>query len=151
MVCVEVVVAVVHHISWAAVRAGPSKHMGRVMDQAERPIYSLHLMGSGPGRPVKTHGPLHGAGGAAYIQPTSHGALPGPDQISRGWAASRPSPSYSQTLTARPGPGHQNFKRLGPAWHITLSISSRHNVEIGPARHGPDKRPMTTPEFCSLH
>ena len=33
-----VVVAVVHHISWAAVRAGPSKHMGRLMGRAERPI-----------------------------------------------------------------------------------------------------------------
>ena len=33
-----VVVAVVHHISWAAVRAGPSKHMGRLMGRAEWPI-----------------------------------------------------------------------------------------------------------------
>ena len=33
---VEVVSAV--HISWAAVRAGPSKHMGRLMGRAERPI-----------------------------------------------------------------------------------------------------------------
>ena len=31
---VLVVIAVVHHISWAAVRTGPSKHMG----QAERPM-----------------------------------------------------------------------------------------------------------------
>ena len=35
---VVVVVAVVHHTSWAAVRAGPSKHMGRLMGRAERPI-----------------------------------------------------------------------------------------------------------------
>ena len=32
-----VLVVVVHHISWA-VRAGPSKHTGRLMDPAERPI-----------------------------------------------------------------------------------------------------------------
>ena len=35
---VDVVVAVVHHISWAAVRAGPSKHMGRFKGRAGRPI-----------------------------------------------------------------------------------------------------------------
>ena len=35
---VVVVVAIVHYISWAAVRAGPSKHMGRLMGRAERPI-----------------------------------------------------------------------------------------------------------------
>ena len=33
-----IAVAVVHYISWAAVWAGPLKHMGRVMDRAERPI-----------------------------------------------------------------------------------------------------------------
>ena len=33
-----VVGPVVHHISWAAVRAGPPKHMGRLMGRAERPI-----------------------------------------------------------------------------------------------------------------
>ena len=32
------VLAVVHHMSWAAVRAGPSKHMGRLMGRPERPI-----------------------------------------------------------------------------------------------------------------
>ena len=36
-VVVVVVVAVVDHISWAAVRAGPSKHMARLMGQATRP------------------------------------------------------------------------------------------------------------------
>ena len=35
---VVVVVAVVHHVSWAAVRAGPSKHIGPLMGRAERPI-----------------------------------------------------------------------------------------------------------------
>ena len=48
-------------------------------------------MGSGPGRPVKTHGPPHGPGGAAHIEPTYNGP--------------------------RPGPAHQIFKRLGPARH----------------------------------
>ena len=35
---VVVVVAVVHHISWAALRADPSKHMGRFVGRAARPI-----------------------------------------------------------------------------------------------------------------
>ena len=35
---VVVVEAVVHHISWAAVRAGPSEHMGHLMGRAERAI-----------------------------------------------------------------------------------------------------------------
>ena len=35
---VVVVVAMLHHITWAAIQAGPSKHMGRVMGRAERPI-----------------------------------------------------------------------------------------------------------------
>ena len=56
-------------------------------------------MGSGPGRPVKTHGPSHGPGGAAHIEPTSHGPRPGPDgqrpdpvhQIFIGWAAAGPA------------------------------------------------------------
>ena len=30
--------AVVHHISWTVVRAGSSKHMGRLMGRAERSI-----------------------------------------------------------------------------------------------------------------
>ena len=39
VVVVVVVLAVaVHDISLAAVRAGPSKHMGRLMGRAERPI-----------------------------------------------------------------------------------------------------------------
>ena len=33
-----VAVAVLHHISWAAVRAGLLKHMGRLMGRAERLI-----------------------------------------------------------------------------------------------------------------
>ena len=35
---VDVVVVAVVHISWAAVRAGPSKRMGRLMGRAERPL-----------------------------------------------------------------------------------------------------------------
>ena len=50
---VLVIVAVVHHISWAAVRPGPSKHMRRLMGLAERPLSSPHLMSRGPARPIK--------------------------------------------------------------------------------------------------
>ena len=35
---VVVVLTVAHHISWAAVQAGLSKLMGRLMGRAERPI-----------------------------------------------------------------------------------------------------------------
>ena len=88
-------------------------------------------MGSGPGRPVKTHGPPHGSGGAAHIEPTSHGPRPGPDhQVSRGWAAARPGPSKVQRMGRGPTqpihfsnfhgparPGQSNFQkpRPGPA------------------------------------
>lgn len=114
---------------------------------------TLHLMGIGPGQSVETHGPHHGPGGAAHMKPTNHGPRLGPaHQISREWAAARPTPSnaqrmgrgparainYSeggprpgpshfQTFTARPAPANQNFKSLGPV---------RHHFQLGPARPG---------------
>ena len=55
-----VVVAVVHHISWATSRAGPPKHVvGGLMGTVDVVVVvagTPHVMGSGPGRPVKTHG-----------------------------------------------------------------------------------------------
>ena len=123
----HVVVAVVHHISWAAVRAGPSKHMGRLMGRAERP-YRAHIswaaarpgpsnferMGRGPTQPITFlifHGP----------------ARPGPPIFSK--ISTRPArPIIFSKVLARPG-------------------RARHNFQIGPARPGPDKRPMTSPEF----
>ena len=104
-------------------------------------------MGSGPGRPVKTHGPPHGPGGATHIEPTSHGPRPGPaHQISRGWAAAQPGPSNFQRLGRgparpieisedgpRPGPAHNIFKnsRSGPDHHFFKSL--------GTARPGPSQ------------
>ena len=38
VVVVVVVASVVHHMSWAAARAGPSKHVGPLMGRTERPI-----------------------------------------------------------------------------------------------------------------
>ena len=128
-------------------------------------------MGSGPGRPVKPHGPPHGPGGAAHVEPTSHGPRPGPAyQISRGWAAARPGPSNFQRMgrgpaqpikfqrmgrgptqpitfsnfhgPARPGPSNFQKSRPGPAHHIFKSFGS--------ARPGPDKRPMTSPVVVFL-
>ena len=70
-----VVVSVIHHISWAAVRAGPSKHMSRLMGRAERPIESPHFMGRGPARPIKfgevgpQPGPAHQGMGRDPTQP----------------------------------------------------------------------------------
>ena len=107
-----------------------------------------HLMGSGPSRRVTTHGPPHGPGGATRIEPTSHGPRPGAaHQISRGWAAARPGPSYFQFFTARPGRAHQFFKSPGPAHHIFKSLGP---TRPGPSqfsdRPGPDKLPMASPE-----
>ena len=148
---VVVVVAAVHHISWAAVRAGPSKGVGRLMGRAERPIQSPHLMGSGPGWPVKRRVPPHGPGGAAHTEPTSHGPRPDPaHHISRGWAAARPGPSKLQRMgrgpaqpitlsnchgPVRPGPSNFQKSRPGPARPITFSkVSAR----PGPAQtNGP--------------
>ena len=102
-------------------------------------------MGSCPGRPVKTHGPPHGPGGAAHIEPTSHGPRSGPaHQISTGWAAARPGPSSFHRVVRslarpiqssedgpRPGPAHHILKksRPGPARPINFS-----KVPPGPAR-----------------
>ena len=107
-VVVVVIVAVAHHVSWAAVRAGSSKHMDRLMGRAERPI---------------------------RIEPTSHGPRPGPaHQISRGWAAARPSPSYFQLFPARPGPSRFQKSRPGPTQPVTIFRS----VRPGPAKtNGP--------------
>ena len=74
-----VVVAVVHHISWATGRVGPSKHVGGLMGMVDVVVLvnsTPHLMSSGPGRPVKTHGPPNVPGGAAHIEPTSNGPQP---------------------------------------------------------------------------
>ena len=118
------------------IRGRPHGHGGRRRSSSSS---TPHLMGSGPGRPVKNHGP----GGAAHIEPTSHGPRPGPaHQIFRGWAAARPSsskfqrmgrgptqpitfpnfhgparPGPSNLLRSRPGPARPDhiFKRLGPA------------------------------------
>ena len=70
----------------------PIKTRGRSNDGRRNNSSSstLHLIGRGPGRPVEKHWPPHGSGGAADIEPTSHGPRPGPaHQISRGWATAR--------------------------------------------------------------
>ena len=111
-------------------------------------------MGSGPGRPVKTHGPPHGHGGAAHIEPTSHGPRPGPAHHIFNF--SRPGPARPINFSifhgpARPGPSIFQKSRPGPARPITFSEvlarpgPARHNFQIGPVRPGPDKRPMTSP------
>ena len=89
-------------------------------------------MGSAPGRPVKTHGPLRGPGGAAHIEPTSHGPRPGPAHpISSRWAAALPSPSNFQSMgrgPAQPMKIAEDGPRPGPAHHIFNSSRP------GPAR-----------------
>ena len=76
-----VVVNVVHYISWAKARVDPSRHGKSHGHRGRRSSGSNctpHLMGSGPGRPVNTHGPFHGPGGAALVEPAPHGPRPGP-------------------------------------------------------------------------
>ena len=134
---VEVVVAaVVQHISWAAVRAGPSKHMSRLMGRAERPIYSPHLMGRGPARPIKI---FRGwaAPGPGPSKFSEDGPRPGPAHENfRGWAAAQPSPSHFKfsppgpahqifNVSARPGPAHDIFKGFGRARPVTIFRSAR--------------------------
>ena len=97
---IVVVVAVVHHNSWAAVRAGPSKHMGRLMDTVDVVVVVAveHHISWAAGRAGHQNTlPPHGPGGAVNTEPTSHGVRPGlANQICRGWAAARPGPSKSQ-------------------------------------------------------
>ena len=96
VVVVVVVVALVHLISWAAVRPGPS---------------NFERMGRGPARPINF---------------SEDGPWPGPaHQFFRGWAAARPGPSIFQRMGSGPaqpitfskiqGPAHHFFKRLGQA------------------------------------
>ena len=113
-------------------------------------------MSCGPAQPIKFRedGPRPGPAN----QISEDGPRPGPaHQNFRGWAAARPSPSDFQISTARPGLAHQIFRSLGPARPITFPNVSvrpgqaRRNFQIGPARPGPDKRPMTSPETIPPH
>ena len=130
-----------------------------------RPIV-FHLVGRGPARPItifrsarpgqaRTTGPrqaLADAGG-----PARGLGLAGPS-IFIWWAAARPGPSTFQMKknSWMPGRGPNrpiNFSnyRPGPARPVTFSEISarpgptRHNFQIGPARPGPNHRPMTSP------
>ena len=118
-----VIVAVVHHISWATARAKthwrphghggrsssssstphltgndpgrPVKHMGRLMGRAVRPIQSPHLMGRGPARPIKFR-------------------EDGPSNFER-MGRGPTQPTHFRILTARSGRVHHFFKSLGQA------------------------------------
>ena len=114
---------------------------------------SPHLMGHGPGRPVKTRGPLRGPGGAAHMEPTYHGPRPGPaHQCLR--VDRRPAhPIDVSEDGPGPGPSHHifTFSRPSLAWPTNFPKVStrpgpaRHNLKIGPIRPGPDKRPLRSP------
>ena len=160
-----VVVAVVHHISWATARAGPSKHVGCLMATVDVVVAVVHYISwaarSGPARqntwdaswagrsgPYRAHilwaaarsGPSiferMDRGPARPINFSEDGSQHDPaHQNFRGWAAARPKPSQFQFFTARPITFSKVSARPGPA---------RHNFQIGPAWPGPDKRPMTS-------
>ena len=123
----KVVVAVAHHISWATARTGPSKHVGGLMGTVDVVVVP-----------------------AWYT--TSHGPRPGPaHQIFIGWAAARPDPSKFQRTGRGPAQPITFSNFHGPARPITCSkVSARpgtalHNIQIDPARPGPDEKPMTSP------
>ena len=82
-----VVVAVVHLISWGAVRVGPSKHVGGLVGWVEWPIK----------------------------EPTCHGPRPG--RVHQIFKCSPPGlaqPIKFSNSSARPGPTHHIKNNLGP-------------------------------------
>ena len=105
-----------------------------------------HFVGRGPGRPVKTRGPLHGLCRAAHIKPTPHGPRPGPAHqifymMGRGPArpikllddGPRPGPAHqvsTRWAAARPGPSNFFNSRPGPARPTKFS---KFSARPGPA------------------
>ena len=73
---------------------------GVTLDRADRPGPSIFYM---MGRDVKF----------SEDEPRLSPA----QQVFRGWAAARPSPSQFQKFMARPGPSHHFFISLGPVAH----------------------------------
>ena len=152
-----VVAAIVHHISLATARAGPSKHLGGLMGTVDVVVVAVQYTGSRGQR----SGPARQNTWAA-----SWAGRSGPYRAHISWAAARPGPSNfhrigrdpAQPITcsilhgpARPGQSNFQKSRLGPARPITFSKvsarpdSARPNFEIGPARPSPEKRPMKSP------
>ena len=108
-------------------RPGPAHQISRGW-AAARPDPSIFQgMGHDPARSIKI---------------SEDGPRPGPAHHM--FKFSRPGPSNFQSLApARPGPLHFQKSRPGSA----RPGPARHNFQIGPARPGPDKRPMTSPVF----
>ena len=100
---------------------GPSKHMGRLMGRAERPIQSPHLMGRGPTRPI-------------IFQ-----------RMGRGPAR----PINFSKVSARPGPLHFQKSRPGPTRPVTIFRSARPGPDNGPMtspeKNGVPKKKASTP------
>ena len=147
-----VVVAVVHHISWATARAGPSKRVGGLMGTVDIVVVVVVVVVVTVLRYISW--------AAVRAGPSKHvGRLMGRAERPRAhisWAAAPARPINFSEDGSRPDPAHQIFKSLGPArpgsaHHIFKNLGlARHNIQIGPARPGPDKRPMTSPENTSL-
>lgn len=98
---VVILVVGIHYISWGATRAGPLKHVGRLIGRMVRSMKNPRLMGHGPARPIKF---------------LDHGPRPDPVyQIIISWAATGHSHHFFRArATARPGPSiFSNFD--GPA------------------------------------
>ena len=148
-----------HHISWAATRAGPAKRVRCLMGCAERPIGSQHLMGRVPARPISFEmmgrwpGLVHplkrfqtmGRGPAEPIKILDGGPQPSPAHSI--FEVSRPgSVHHFFKFSARPGPAHHIFKMFGPP----RPGPAHHHCQMGPARPGLDHRPMTSSALTML-
>ena len=116
----DVVVAVIYHISWAATRAGPLKYVGRLLGCAERPIGSPHLMDRGPAWLIKFRDDRPPPGPAHLFYFSGDGPRPGPTHLLR-------------SFTARPGLVHQFFENLGAARPGPSYLFSKYSARPGPA------------------
>ena len=150
-----VVVAVIHHISRATARVGPSKRVGRSVGRAEQPIRNPHITGRGPARPIKFGGWIATQPGPSMFRRMGRGpARP----IKRSDYGPQHDPSHLIFKYLRPGLARPNIfqmYRTGLARPMTFpKVSTRpgpahHNFQIGPTRPGPDKRcTISPPSAC---
>ena len=102
LVDVVIVVAAVHHLSWAVARARRRKRLGHFMGWAKRPIRSPHLLGRSPARSIifRVDGSRAGPARQNFIS----------------WAAVQPGPSifrmtYSKMWVLSRTPGSPSSRR----------------------------------------
>ena len=103
---VVIIVAPVHHISWAAIRAGLRNYVGHLMGWAERHMRSSHVKGRGTARLIK-FSKFSVRPGLVHLMFIILGlARPGPLYLQIVGPA---RPITCSKFSARPGPAHDNF------------------------------------------